>query len=114
MRAARDRHARPGATHAADFPGNVGIGHCSMDQRRRTRGNSGRYGATLPFQIPLSALLPKRTENLLPACKNLGVTHLINGCYRLHPIEWNIGESVASLVAFCVARRAQETLRREY
>ena len=44
-------------------------------------------------------------ENLLPACKNLGVTHLTNGCYRLHPIEWNIGESVGSLVAFCVTKQ---------
>jgi hypothetical protein len=44
-------------------------------------------------------------ENLLPACKNLGTTHLTNGCYRLHPVEWNIGESVGELAAFCAARR---------
>jgi len=94
--------ARPNVTHAADFPDSVGIGHYSMDLHRTTRGDYGRYGATLPFQIPLGALLPKRMENLLPACKNLGVTHLTNGCYRLHPIEWNIGESVGSLVAFCL------------
>ncbi len=97
--------ARPGATHAADFPDSVGIGHYSMDLHRTTRGDYGRYGATLPFQIPLGALLPRRVENLLPACKNLGVTHLTNGCYRLHPIEWNIGESIGALVAFCLARR---------
>ena len=97
--------ARPNATHAADFPDSVGIGHYSMDLHRTTRGDYGRYGATLPFQIPLGALLPTRMENLLPACKNLGVTHLTNGCYRLHPIEWNIGESVGNLVAFCLAHR---------
>jgi hypothetical protein len=48
-------------------------------------------------------------ENLLPACKNLGVTHLTNGCYRLHPIEWNVGEAVGHLVA--VARRHGTTPR---
>ena len=48
--------------------------------------------SSLPFQIPLGALIPQRVENLLPACKNLGVTHITNGCYRLHPVEWNIGE----------------------
>ena len=113
--------ARPGATHAADFSDSVGVGHYSVDLHRTTRGDYGRYGAILPFQIPLGALLPKRMENLLRAYKNLGVTHLTNGCYRLHPIEWNIGESVGSLVAFCMARRctpravrAQETLRLEY
>jgi hypothetical protein len=44
-------------------------------------------------------------ENLLPAAKNLGTTHLTNGCYRLHPVEWNIGESVGELAAFCAARK---------
>jgi hypothetical protein len=41
-------------------------------------------------------------ENLLPACKNLGVTHITNGCYRLHPVEWNIGEAAGLLAAFCM------------
>jgi FAD dependent oxidoreductase len=44
-------------------------------------------------------------ENLLPACKNLGVTHITNGCYRLHPVEWNIGEAAGALAAFCVQRK---------
>jgi hypothetical protein len=38
----------------------------------------------------------------LPACKNLGVTHITNGCYRLHPVEWNIGESAGALAAHCL------------
>jgi hypothetical protein len=42
-------------------------------------------------------------ENLIPACKNIGTTHVTNGCYRLHPVEWNIGEAAGALVAF--ARR---------
>jgi hypothetical protein len=44
-------------------------------------------------------------ENLLPANKNIGTTHLTNGCYRLHPVEWNIGESVGALAAFCRAKK---------
>jgi hypothetical protein len=44
-------------------------------------------------------------ENLLPACKNIGTTHLTNGCYRLHPVEWNIGEAVGALAAFCRAKK---------
>lgn len=98
---------RTGAELRAEpFPDSVGIGHYSMDVHRTTRGDHGAYGRTLPFQIPLGALIPRRVENLLPACKNLGVTHLTNGCYRLHPIEWNVGESVGSLAAFCLATRA--------
>lgn len=90
---------------AMPYPDSVGIGHYSMDLHLTTRGDRGQYGATLPFQIPLGALIPRRMENLLPACKNMGVTHLSNGCYRLHPIEWNVGESVGELVAFCLARK---------
>jgi len=56
-------------------------------------------------QIPLGALIPVRVENLLPACKNLGVTHVTNGAFRIHPTEWNIGESAGALAAFCHARR---------
>jgi hypothetical protein len=50
----------------------------------------------------LGALLPVRVENLLPACKNLGTTHITNGCYRLHPVEWNIGEAAGALAAHCL------------
>ena len=99
---------------AVQFPDSVGIGHYAMDLHITTRGDHANYGGTLPFQIPLGALIPQRVENLLPACKNLGVTHLTNGCYRLHPVEWNIGEAAGSLAAFCVAQKKepQEVLKK--
>jgi hypothetical protein len=90
---------------AVQFPDTVGVGHYAMDLHITTRGDHADFGGTLPFQIPLGALLPRRVENLLPACKNLGVTHLTNGCYRLHPVEWNVGEAAGSLAAFCVAQK---------
>src|SRR5256885_8322687 len=62
-----------------------------------------------PFQIPLGALLPVRVENLLPSCKNLGVTHITNGCYRLHPVEWNIGEASGALAAYCLSKQLAST-----
>lgn len=39
----------------------------------------------------------------MPANKNIGTTHITNGCYRLHPVEWAIGEAVGALIAFCLA-----------
>ena len=90
---------------AKQFADSVGIGSYHMDLHITTTGDHGAYGSTLPFQIPLGALIPRRVENLLPACKNLGVTHLTNGCYRLHPVEWNVGEAAGSLAAFCVAQK---------
>ena len=44
-----------------------------------------------------------RLGNLIAACKNIGSTHLSNGCYRLHPVEWNIGEAAGALAAFALA-----------
>ena len=98
------------AVRAPQFADSVGIGSYWMDLHLTTRGDSAKFGSTLPFQIPLGSLLPQRVENLLPAGKNLGVAHLTNGAYRLHPIEWNIGESVGTLAAFC---RAQHRMPRE-
>ena len=95
---------------AVPFADSVGIGHYAMDLHITTRGDHADFGGTLPFQIPLGALIPRRVENLLPACKNLGVTHLTNGCYRLHPVEWNVGEAAGALAAFC---RTQKKAPRE-
>ena len=46
-----------------------------------------------------------RMKNLIAANKNIGTTHITNGCYRLHPVEWNIGESAGSLVAFAMGKK---------
>src|SRR3712207_8972640 len=48
---------------------------------------------SLPFQVPLGAMIPVRVNNLIAGCKNIGTTHVTNGCYRLHPVEWTIGEA---------------------
>ena len=46
-------------------------------------------------------------------CKNIGTTHITNGCYRLHPVEWNIGEAAGALAAFSLARRTPPRAVRE-
>ncbi len=60
------------------------------------------HGKHWPQQLPLGALLPIRVDNLLPACKNIGATHVTNGCFRLHPNEWSTGEAAGHLAAFCL------------
>lgn len=85
---------------SADFYDSVGVGYYHIDLHPSSQGDNYIDFGSLPFQIPLGALLPVRMNNLLPACKNIGTTHITNGCYRLHPVEWSIGEAVGSLVAF--------------
>lgn len=103
------------------FEDSVGVGCYRIDLHPSTGKDNYIDVSSLPFQIPLGALLPIRVENLLPACKNIGTTHITNGCYRLHPVEWNIGEAAGLLVAFCQERnlrprqvRQQEALLEEF
>ncbi len=87
---------------------------------RRTASGSASTGSTCtprpagdpyidvacpPFQIPLGALIPVRIDNLLAGAKNIATTHVTNGAYRLHPVEWGAGEAAGHLAAFCAARR---------
>jgi hypothetical protein len=89
---------------AEAFPDSVGVGAYRIDLHPSTSGRNYVDVSSLPFRIPLGALLPRRVENLLAAAKNLGVTHLTNGCYRLHPVEWNIGEAAGALAAFALSK----------
>jgi hypothetical protein len=87
---------------AEPFHDSVGIGLYRIDLHPAAGGYDYIDLGCRPFQIPLGALLPVRTRNLLAANKNIGTTHITNGAYRLHPVEWNIGESAGALAAYCL------------
>jgi hypothetical protein len=92
------------APRAKLFADSCGIGYYRLDMHT-VDGMSGYSGGQpSKFQIPLGALIAPAIENLLPACKNLGVTHITNSAYRVHPIEWNVGEAAGALAAFCIKR----------
>lgn len=99
--------------YAAEFSDSVGIGHYNIDLHPSTAGDNYIDVPSWPFQIPLGALLPIRMENLLPAAKNIGTTHITNGCYRLHPVEWNIGEAVGHLVGYALTHHLVPSAVRE-
>jgi hypothetical protein len=90
---------------AATHHDSVGIGLYPVDIHGRQEV-PGAAQETRPFQIPLSALIPRQESNVLPACKNIGTSHITNGAYRLHPIEWSIGEAQAILARFCLQSKA--------
>ena len=110
--ATASRMALTGVKTAADaraeeFADSVGIGSYAIDLHPTSGGDNYIDFEAKPFQIPLGALIPQRVENLLPACKNIGTTHVTNGCYRLHPVEWNIGEAAGALAAFCAEQKTR-------
>lgn len=94
-----------GRPRAEPFPDTVGVGlYLYIDIHATAGGDTGGGAPVAPFQIPLGALLPQRVTNLVAGCKNLGVTHITNGCYRLHTVEWNIGESAGAVAGFAAKR----------
>lgn len=95
-------YAIRGDAGAKKYEDSVGVGHYRIDLHPSTAGDNYLDVASCPYQIPVSAMLPIATENLIAAGKSIGVTHITNGCFRLHPTEWNIGESAGVLAALSI------------
>ena len=107
-----ERHISPalrvpeadGTVRAARFHDTCGIGHYRIDLHPSTAGRNYVDLDCLPFEVPYGALLPRRVENLLSAGKSMGTTHLTNGSYRLHPVEWGVGEAAGIAALECLER----------
>lgn len=87
---------------ARNFSDSVGIGHYPIDIHGRQE--KGAAQQTSPFQIPYGALVPADADNILAACKNIGTTHITNGAYRLHPIEWAIGTACGAAARLAIEK----------
>jgi hypothetical protein len=96
------REMRGTQAGSAVFDDSVGIGFYRIDLHPSTAARTYVDIDCFPFQIPLGALIPRDVSNLLAANKNIGSTHITNGAYRLHPVEWSIGEAAGALASFCI------------
>jgi len=101
------------AARSEAFYDSVGVGFYYLDLHPTTGGDNYIDMPSLPFQIPLGALIPQRMKNLVAANKNIGTTHVTNGCYRLHPVEWNIGESAGMAVVYALQHQLPPVAIRE-
>ena len=86
---------------SAVFDDSVGVGFYRIDLHPSTSARTYVDIDCYPFQIPLGALIPRAVTNLLAGNKNIGTTHITNGAYRLHPVEWSIGEAAGALAVLC-------------
>lgn len=87
----------------------VGVGAYRIDLHPTIITNRLFYAKSYPFEIPLGSLIPIKIKNLIPACKNIGSTQITNGCFRVHPVEWNIGEAAGALAAFAMKHNTSLT-----
>ncbi|WFB36156.1 FAD-dependent oxidoreductase [Kiritimatiellota bacterium B12222] len=94
-------------SRARNFPNSVGLGAYMIDIHHRSAGGGGMVQMTRPYQIPLGALVSPELKNFAVANKGIGVTQIANGAYRLHNLEWAIGEAAGELAAYCLEQKPE-------
>lgn len=90
------------------FSDSIGTAFYMIDIHPCGANERGRMMMPRPCQIPMSALVPRELTNFLAAGKSLGVTHLTNGAFRLHPVEWNIGEAAGTMASLAIEEKSDE------
>ena len=60
-----------------------------------------------PFQVPMSVLIPKETDGLIAAEKNISASRLAAGTLRLQPITMMTGQAAGALAAVCIREKKQ-------
>ncbi len=88
------------------FSDSCGIGLYPVDIHGRQE-IPGAAQQTKPFQVPLGTLITDYCANYIAGCKNIGVTHITNGAYRLHPIEWAIGTAAGALARLSLSSKTE-------
>ncbi len=88
------------------FRDSVGLGKYFIDIHASGFKETAKSSQVYPFQIPLGALIHRRIKNLLAGGKNLSVTHITNGTFRLHPVEWASGGAAGTLAAIALKQNA--------
>jgi FAD dependent oxidoreductase len=97
---------RDGKSSPVNLDDSVGISWYNMDIHPTCISGHGVNARVRPFSLPIGVFVPFDCDNLVPASKNISVTHLVNAATRVHPIEWLIGE-VTGLLASTVISTGQ-------
>ena len=104
-RARQDRRRRAGERPGArSIPTRSASAATASTCTRRAAATTTSTSRRCRSRFRSARCCPCASRTCSPACKNIGTTHITNGCYRLHPVEWNIGEAAGALAAFAHAR----------
>ena len=85
------------------FDDTVGTAEYGVDIKGCPRGDINiDWGPARSVTIPLGALIPMTVDGFLAGGKDLGVSHIANGVYRIHQNEWNVGQAAGAAAALSV------------
>lgn len=100
----------------------ISVGDYPVDHHHDCRPEIGKipFPPIPSFAVPMGAMIPSGTENLIVADKAISVSNLINGSTRLQPVVLLTGQAAGTLAALAVkaectprkvpVRRLQEVL----
>lgn len=83
------------------FRDSVGIGYNPINISTVEGNSEPLIIETLPFQIPLGALIPVQFTNFLAGGRTFGATHIAASAYFAPSIEWAVGEAAGEAAAYC-------------
>jgi hypothetical protein len=88
---------------AEQFEDSVGVGFYRIDLHPSTGGKNYIDIASLPFQVPLGALIPQRVENLLPASRTSASRTSRTAATGCTPSSGTSAKQQVLLAGFCLA-----------
>ena len=83
------------------FVDSVGIGYFPINIPDDRYNQKRLLIETLPFQIPLKALLSAQCPNFIAGGGTLGATYITSTAYGAPSVEWAIGEAAGEVAALC-------------
>lgn len=88
----------------------IAVGDYPVDHHHRENLSAPQHLGFYPvpsFNIPLGALIPKRTDGLIVVEKGISVSNAANGTTRLQPVVMLTGQAAGALAALSVRQRRQ-------
>ncbi|MBD3225894.1 MAG: FAD-dependent oxidoreductase [Caldithrix sp.] len=86
----------------------IGVGDYPIDHHHpESIKKTERYPSIPAFNVPYGVMIPQSVDGLISAEKNIGVTHIVNGCTRLQPVVMQIGQAAGAAAAMAVQEAKQ-------
>ncbi len=83
----------------------IAVGDYPVDHHHKKNSNAPQHLEFFPvpsFNIPLGALIPENSNNLIIAEKSISVSNVVNGTTRLQPCVMQIGQASGLLAALSI------------
>ncbi len=105
LRDVTDRYSQPDKLYRTG----ISVGDYPVDHHHECRPQIGKipFPPVPSFSVPMGALIPEQTENLIVADKAISVSNLINGSTRLQPVVLLTGQAAGTLAALAVQQRTE-------